>query len=270
MSAMGTMGSMSMMRMPDVVVADWSAWAPGIDTREAWQAWAAAPAALGADGVPDARAVPPMIRRRCTPLSRAMLTAAFGCTRRAALSDVRTVFASRYGSINESVPLLRNIARDERMSPSRFTHTVHNAQSGLFSIAAGNRHASSALSARAETFGSGFLEAVTHLHREPDRPVLLVVGDVPLVEDFHSLIDDPQAIYAVALVLALDGEGCRVRFDVRGASTPSVPGVAVGAAEAQRRGWSDAAEFLRWMIIGEPALALPGNGREWSWERRPT
>ena len=80
-----------------------------------------------------------MLRRRCTPLSRAMLTAAFGAVGAVAPSDVRTVFASRYGSINESVALLRNIARDERMSPARFTHTVHNAQSGLFSIAAGNR-----------------------------------------------------------------------------------------------------------------------------------
>jgi hypothetical protein len=165
------------------------------------------------------------------------------------------------------VPLLRNIAYDERMSPSRFTHTVHNAQSGLFSIAAGNRHASSALSARAESFACGFLEATTHLHREPARPVLLVVGDVPLVEDFHSLIDDPQAIYAVALLLSFDGEGTKVGFDVRGAARPSEPGVAVGAREALRRGWSDAAEFLRWMIVGESRLALPGNGREWHWER---
>jgi len=253
--------------MIDVVVGDWFAWAPGLDTREAWEGWAASPVPLGADGVPDARELPPMIRRRCTPLSRAMLTAAFGCNRRAALSDVRTVFASRYGSINESVPLLRNIAYDERMSPSRFTHTVHNAQSGLFSIAAGNRHASSALSARAESFACGFLEATTHLHREPARPVLLVVGDVPLVEDFHSLIDDPQAIYAVALLLAFEGEGMKVRFDVRGGAVPSEPGVAVAAREALRRGWSDAAEFLRWMIVGESRLALPGNGREWRWER---
>ncbi len=250
-----------------VVVEDWFAWAPGVETREAWTAWAEAPGPLGADGVPDAKAVPPMIRRRCTPLSRAMLTAAFGCGDRTAPSDVRTVFASRYGSINESVPLLKNIAHDERMSPSRFTHTVHNAQSGLFSIAAGNRHASSALSARAESFATGFLEAATHLHREPSRPVLLVTGDVPLCEEFHSLIDDPQAVYAVALLLATSGDGAGVRFGVRGHDEPSEPGVAVAAREADRRGWSDAAEFLRWMLAGERELELPGNGRTWRWQR---
>lgn len=253
--------------MIQVAVTDWFGWAPGVETQDDWKAWASAPVPFAAEGVPDAKEVPPMLRRRCTPLSRAMLTAAFRCMQRVAAADVRTVFASRYGSINESVPLLKNIARDERMSPSRFTHTVHNAQSGLFSIAAGNRHASSALSARAESFASGFLEACTHLHREPSRPVLLVTGDVPLVEDFHSLIDDPQAIYAVALLLSFGNEGTRVKFDVRGFDTPSEPGVAVAAREADRRGWSDAAEFLRWMILGENRLTLPGNGREWSWER---
>lgn len=254
--------------MIEVVVADWAAWAPGIESHEAWRAWAASPVPLASEGVPEAREIPAMIRRRCTPLSRTMLTAAFACMRGSAVSDVRTVFASRYGSINESVPLLRNIAYDERMSPSRFTHTVHNAQSGLFSIAAGNRHASSALSGRGESFASGFLEALTHLHREPARPVLLVTGDVPLVEDFHSLIDDPQATYAVALLLVSSGEGVSVCFDVRGDAEPCEPGVAIGAAEALRRGWSDAAEFLRWMIADEPrALTLQGNGRRWHWHK---
>lgn len=250
-----------------VVVREWAAWAPGIDTKEAWTAWAASPVPFAAEGIPEAKKVPPMLRRRCTPLSRAMLTAAFDAVGSTAPSDVRTVFASRYGSINESVELLRNIARDERMSPARFTHTVHNAQSGLFSIAAANRHASSALAARAESFATGFLEAATHLHREPSRAVLLVTGDVPLVEDFHSLIDDPQAIYAVGLLLAPDGDGARVSFDLRGFDEPSEPGVAVAAGDADRRGWADAAEFLRWMVRGEEALTLRGNGREWNWRR---
>jgi hypothetical protein len=250
-----------------VVVREWAAWAPGLDTREAWTAWAAAPKPLAAEGLAEAKKVPPMLRRRCTPLSRAMLTAAFDAVGEAAPSDVRTVFASRYGSINESVELLRNIARDERMSPSRFTHTVHNAQSGLFSIAAGNRHASSALAARAESFACGFLEAATHLHREPTRPVLLVTGDVPLVEDFHSLIDDPQAIYAVGLLLTPEGDGVRIEFDMEGFDELSEPGVAVAAGDADRRGWSDAAEFLRWMICGEEELVLRGNGRRWRWRR---
>ena len=54
---------------------------------------------------------------------------------------------------------------------------------------------------------------------------------------------------------------------MHGFDEPSEPGVAVAAREADRRGWSDAAEFLRWMIAGESKLILPGNAREWRWER---
>ena len=52
---------------------------------------------------------------------------------------MRTVFASRHGSINESIELIECVARGQPLSPAKFSHTVHNAQAGLFSIAARNR-----------------------------------------------------------------------------------------------------------------------------------
>jgi len=196
-----------------------------------------------------------------------MLAAAYGCAPAADLSAVRTVFASRHGSINESVPLFHNIAHGERMSPSRFTHTVHNAQSGLFSIAAGNRMASSAMSARAETFACGFLEAATHLHRDPSVPVLLVVGDVALSDTFAPLIQEPDAAYAVALLLAAAGEGTPLQFDVEGSAEMPAPGVPVAESDATARGWPDAAEMVRWLHGRERELVLRGNGRRWRWQR---
>jgi hypothetical protein len=54
---------------------------------------------------------------------------------------------------------------------------------------------------------------------------------------------------------------------VRGEDVLPPPGVAVAAIEAQRRGWSDAPEFLRWMLTGGDELVLPGNGRRWTWRR---
>jgi len=196
-----------------------------------------------------------------------MLAAAYGCAEAVDLSTVRSVFASRHGSINESVPLFHNIAHGERMSPSRFTHTVHNAQSGLFSIAAGNRMASSAMSARAETFACGFLEAATHLHREPARPVLLVVGDVALSETFAPLVEEPDAAYAVAVLLASSGEGTALKFDVRGEDEAPPPLRPVAEADAVARGWPDAAEFVRWLHGSDAELVLRGSGRSWRWRR---
>ena len=217
----------------------WSAWAPGLETNEAWRDWAARPEPLAASGHPEARFLPAMIRRRCTPLTRIVLTAAFGCLEESQRAAVRTVFASRHGSVNESIGLLEQIVREERISPARFSHSVHNAQAGLFCIAADNRRASSSLAGREDSFAMGWLEALAHLEREPERPVLYVMGDVELAPTFAELVDEPPASYAVALLLAHEGEGDEFELSC---AAPD---------EAPERPWPHAAEFLRWWLTGD-------------------
>ncbi len=243
--------------MTSLVLREWSAWAPGRETRESWTSWAAAPAPLTGEGHPDAAFLPAMLRRRCTPLSRIALTAAFGCCP-AERSEVRTVFASRHGSINESIDLLEAVGRSERISPAKFSHTVHNAQAGLFSIAAANRCASSSLSAGADTFPCAWIEAAAHVQREPDRAVLLVMADVPLADTFASLVEEPAVPYALALLVAARGEGVRVSLSLE-------PGASAGAV---RRPWPDAFEFLRWVLGEPPALEIDVGARRWSWRKQ--
>ena len=243
--------------MLSATVHRWAAWAPRCTTPEAWRDWHDAPGPVGVDGHPDASFLPAMLRRRCTRLTRIMLAAAFACCDEPARTEARSVFASRHGSINESLGMLEALGRGERISPAKFSHTVHNAQAGLFSIAAGNRQASSSLSAGSDTFGCAYLEALTHLEREPDRPVLLVVGDVPLAPTFAPLVVEPAAAYSMALLLAPAGTGPRLAFAVGEGD----------AAPAAARPWPDALEFLRWLLGAEPALELRGAHCTWRWTR---
>jgi hypothetical protein len=233
-----------------------AAWAPGLESRAAWEAWAQEPAPLAAEGVPDARFLPAMLRRRCTPLTRIMLRAAYDACPEPLLAEVRTVFASRHGSINESIELIECVARGLPLSPAKFSHTVHNAQAGLFSIAAGNRRASSSLAAQEDTLGHGWLEALAHLEREPGRPLLLVVGDVPLAPTFAPLVKEPVCSYGVAFLLGRGGEGAPVSFELAAREGPrsDLP-------------WPDAAELVRWWLSGEPALELRGARLRFRWER---
>lgn len=237
-------------------VLGWAAWAPGLEDAEAWRAWAKAPVPLAAEGVPDARFLPAMLRRRCTPLTRIMLRAAYDACPEPLRAEVRSVFASRHGSINESIELIECVARGLPLSPAKFSHTVHNAQAGLFSIAAGNRRASSSLAAQQDTLGHGWLEALAHLEREPTRPVLLVVGDVPLAPTFAPLVKEPVCSYAVAWLLAAGGEGEALHF-------------ALGAAPGGRSDlpWPDAAELLRFWLSGAPALEIGGVRQRFAWTR---
>lgn len=235
-----------------------AAWAPGIEDEAAWEDWARAPAALPIEGVPDAKFLPAMLRRRCTPLTRMMLRAAFDACAEAERAEVRTVFASRHGSINESIELIEAVVRGRPLSPAVFSHTVHNAQAGLFSIAAANRCASSSMAAQEDTFLYGWLEALLHLEREPDRPVLLVMGDAPLAPTFAALVDEATACYAVAfLIEAEGGEGTATELCVAPA----------GGADPSRFPWPTAAEFARSWLSQEPALTLVGMRQRFTWTR---
>ncbi|MCP3984569.1 MAG: beta-ketoacyl synthase chain length factor [bacterium] len=239
-------------------IRSWCAWSPGIETAEAWKTWAHAPNPLATEGAPDAKFLPAMLRRRCTPLSKILLkVASEGCSE-AERSDARTVFASRHGSINESIGLLENVARGERISPATFSHTVHNAQAGLFSIAMGNRQASSSLAGRHDSFGYGLLEALGHLEREPERPVLFVTGDVPLDPVFGSLVNEPACAYGVALLLARSGDSEHQGFEVA-FERPS--------PEAKRLAWPPAAEFLRFWIAGDADFSIPTHRHLWRFSR---
>ncbi len=243
----------------NVSLTRWSAWAPGIETDDAWQAWARTPVPLAKEGAPDAKFLPAMLRRRCTPLTRTMLAAAWSCLDPAELPNLRSVFASRHGSINESIGLLESVVRREKLSPATFSHTVHNAQAALFSIAAANRAASSSLAAQEDTWAGAWLEALTFLERDPSAPVLVVIGDVPLAETFAPLVDEPAVPYAFACRLASagDGPGISLSIDEASAALPRPP-------------WPHALEFLRWWLAGESTLAQGTRGTRYTFHRTQT
>ncbi len=242
--------------MITATVRRWSAWSPGLENADAWANWCAAPTELASEGRPEARFLPAMLRRRCSPLARIMLTAAFDCCEQDELTEVATVFASRHGNINESIDLLDRLAERLPLSPTAFSHTVHNAQAGLFSIAAANRRASSSIAAQRDSFACGFLEAMTLLERDPDRPVLLIVGDVPLAPTFAPLVEEPPGSYALGLLLARSGDGTQLNFGLQPQDDPTQPAP-----------WPDAIEFLRWYLSDQSSLVLGSARRPWKWER---
>ena len=243
--------------MIEARVRSWSAWSVGREDADAWRRWAALPVPLERSGHPEARFLPPLMRRRCSPLSRIALTAAFECCDEQERGRCASVFASRHGNINESVDLLDRLAERQPLSPTVFSHTVHNAGAGLFSLAASNPRTSSSIAAQADTFGCGWLETLALLEREPELPALLVVADVPLESAFAGLVDEVEAAYGVALLLAASGPGEPLGFALEAASEAPA-----------RPPWPDAVEFLRWLLSGEPRLRLGEGERRFAWERR--
>ena len=242
--------------MRPVGILRWSAWSPGREGPAEWRRWCADPAALEAGGCPDARFLPPLLRRRCSPLARIALTAAHACCGEEDLARSTTVFASRHGNINESIDLLDRLAQRQPLSPTVFSHTVHNAQAALFSLSAHNAQSSSSIAAQADTFGCGWLEALALLEREPERPVLLVTADVPLDPAFAGMVDEPEASYGLAVLLAPSRDGDGLGFAIEPAARPG-----------ERLRWPDALEFLRWWLSDEPRLSLGQGPRRFVWSK---
>jgi hypothetical protein len=176
------------------------------------------------------------------------------------LAQMRSVFASRHGSLSTMISMLEELAVDAPLSPARFSHSVHNTQAGLFSICANNREASTSIAARQETFAHGFLEAVSVLHAAHDeaRPVLLVAGDAAIPDFVACRSDAHDGSYALALVLApANGSGDLELSLEAGAKANSQPG-------------TDALLFLSWLLRNdpnEPRLRLVHPRRTWVWTR---
>jgi hypothetical protein len=239
-----------------VGIAGLAAWSPGIEDEDAWRHWAAAPRALATQGAPDVKFVPAMLRRRCDALGRMMLHVAHEACPEPELARLPTVFASRHGSFETRVSMLENLARHEPVSPARFSHSVHNAQSGLFSIWTRNQAASTSLTAGADTFAHGLLESVGLLARGTAGSVLYVVGDQTIPEPLGWMAEQHPGNYALALWIAPrspDGSGFELALEA-GRGEPESP-------------WPDALRFVAWWLGDAPTFRIDHGHLAWTFSR---
>jgi hypothetical protein len=170
-----------------------AAWAPGIETRDAWLAWAKGNHPIGGTSEPAVRAMTPLLRRRASFLGKMALEVAYQC-----LGDQRgvpAVFCSRHGESARSVDLLLDLAKLVPLSPTSFSLSVHNATAGLFSIARGEHSNSIALAGGQSTVEHGVIEACGLLG-DGEPQVLLVVYDCPLPTVYQEFEDCDEQPFA--------------------------------------------------------------------------
>ncbi len=99
--------------------------------------------------------------------------------------DVRAVptfYGSSLGEIETMVVLLRMLYEEEgKLSPNRFKNSVHNAASGLMSIATANTAFSTAVAGGERTFEMTLLEAWAYADVEGGSVIVAVGDDSPPV-----------------------------------------------------------------------------------------
>jgi len=180
-------------------VESWAALAPGLNTREQWQDWLQQPQPIGAElGKVPLKQIPPILRRRFSTLGKCAVGAALSLLHEG--ESIPCVFASRHGDIELTFSLLQEMGKDEPMSPTGFSLAVHNAVSGLFSIARKDTCEVTAIAASEGLVTQALIETAGQLiNRER---VLCVIYDVPLPALYQSYTETDPFPYAVAMVLS--------------------------------------------------------------------
>ncbi|ANI52182.1 3-oxoacyl-ACP synthase [Pseudomonas sp. DR 5-09] len=234
-------------------IAQWRAWAPGLDSVEAWQAWSRQPVVLeGSDAAPDVSFLPAMQRRRLSRLAR--MAFSVGWPLADGRENLPLVFVSRHGETPRTFEILSDLANEQPLSPTQFSLSVHNAIIGLWSIMRGETSEMTALAAAGDGLEHGMLEAATLLN-EGAPAVLLVITEEQPPEAYSTWIDDVPFPYAVGLLLT-PGTDWRLTLN----SAPQA---------RSKPQWPHALNLLRTLLGQQPHCQHAWKNRLWTWQRNP-
>lgn len=248
--------------MIELCIEQWRAWAPGLDSEDAWRAWAAAPWSPPDQGEqPGCGFLPAMQRRRLSRLARMTLDVAWPlCGEH---EQLPLVFASRHGETPRTYALLKEVVAGQPLSPTSFGLSVHNAIAGQWSILRGQRGESVAIAGEADTFEHAIVEAAALLGDGASSVIVVLAEERPPAA-YDGWISDIPFSYAVALKLggastdrhAPAGSRWRLRLQRNDGDTPD-------------NAWPHALNFLRALLLPGAPLEHAWKTRRWTWQPLP-
>lgn len=157
----------------------------------------------GTPARPSPQLLPPNERRRAPDTVAVALDVALAACQ-AAGRDPQTlpsVFASTHGELGITDYMAATLADDPRaLSPIRFHNSVHNAAAGYWTIGAGCRAPTTAISAFDASFTQGLLEALAQLATGSDA--VLLVGYDSAASGPLGTIWNSRGLLGGALVLS--------------------------------------------------------------------
>jgi len=229
----------------------WQAWAPGLASVDDWAQWARAPFRMEAgDQMPDVTFLPPMQRRRLSRLARMAFAVATPLAE--GRPPMPLVYASRHGETPRTFAILNDLARQEPLSPTQFSLSVHNAIIGLWSILQRDTSEMTALAAEGDGLEHAVLEAGLLL-AEGAPAVLVVIAEDQPPAAYEPWIDDVQFPYAVALLIK-PGNAWQLSLEAGESVETSI--------------WPHALDLVRMLLNGEPSRQHHWKRRRWNWQQK--
>lgn len=228
----------------------WRAWAPGLTTAGDWATWAREPGYPNDDSEPDVSFLPALQRRRLSRLARMAFAVATPLAE--GQPPMPLVYASRHGETPRTFAILSDMAREEPLSPTQFSLSVHNAIIGLWSIQQHDRSEMTALAAEGDGLEHAVMEAALLL-AEGAPSVLVVVAEDQPPAAYQPWIDDVPFPYALALRLR-PGDGWQLRLEAAEDGQPPST-------------WPHALELIRLLLGQQSHLTQQWKSRRWTWQK---
>ena len=230
------------------------AWAPGLESAADWAAWARGERVPGVVGEPPLKQMAPMLRRHAAQLGRMACDVTYRAL--GELRGVPIVFCSRYGEVDRSVELLTALADGSGVTPTSFGLSVHNAVTGLFTMARRETMNCIAMAAGPASTEHAIIEAVGLLD-ETCTSVLIVVSDCRVPDVYLPFQDRLPAAFAWAALIQTSRE--------RSVELTWHP---VGnAVDVQEPREPDGLRVLRALLAPPEATAYINGAQEWRWSR---
>lgn len=234
-------------------IAQWRAWAPGLETVDDWQQWSRSPSIVeSGSAAPDVSFLPAMQRRRLSRLAR--MAFSVGWPLAEGHAQLPLVFVSRHGETPRTFDILSDLAADLPLSPTQFSLSVHNAVIGLWSILRGETSEMTALAAAGDGLEHGVIEAGALL-ADGAPAVLLIVTEEQPPHAYAEWVDDVPFPYAVGLLL-----------------TPGTDwqlSLSPDDENLSRAEWPHALSLLRTLLSQQTCCQHSWKNRLWSWQRSP-
>lgn len=205
--------------------------------------WAAT---VEGDEAPKLEFLDAMQRRRLSTLARATLACLWRVVDPG--THLPLLFASEHGEIVSTHRMLSAIVRQEAVSPTAFSHAVHNALAGQASILRHDPSPVRSIAAGLDSLPCAVLEAWMLLAQGTPQ-VLLVAADEEVPEPWRGFVKTERP-YALAALLT------------QGAPTVRLSQVAPGA-----RGAPGPARALLAVLQGAPVAQVEGERGDWAWRQ---
>lgn len=192
--------------MEQIVIKKWSAWAPGLSSKQDWLDWASGSMQLQAnDEAPDLKHLPPVSRRRLSQLSKMVLEV--GHNLLAGEKKVVTIFCSHHGEIRRQHAITKGLIQSGEVSPATFSFSVFNTPVSLLSIHERSHEPAMVLLAGKNGLITGLTALLSQLNSQPDLDVLLLFSDERLPVDYQALDEDTNDPFAFGCVIGRPGPG---------------------------------------------------------------